>query len=159
MGSSEPVIIEVQPGADGGVYEFFQVPQDGFPDGLTIIGIGDDPAITIRSVISDAVVWVRPGNVVTLENLTLEQTTLERVIENNADLTLNDVVVTGGNYGGDGGGIYNNGVLAVQAGSQVTGNTAGVFGLGSVDQENERRRERPGPRSRFCKALLPNTTP
>ncbi len=137
LGSSDPVIVEVLPGADDGVYGFFQVPEDGFPQGLTVIGIGDDPALTIRAVISDAVVWVRPNNVVTLENLTLEQTSIERVIENNGDLTLNDVVVTGGTYGDDGGGIYNNGVLTLQAGSQVTGNTAGVFSLGSIDQENE----------------------
>ena len=131
------MIVEVLPGADDGVYGFFQVPEDGFPQGLTVIGIGDYPAITIRAVISDAVVWVRPNNVVTLQNLTLEQTSIERVVENNGDLTLNNVVVTGGTYGDDGGGIYNNGVLTLEAGSQVTGNTAGVFSLGSIDQENE----------------------
>ncbi len=137
LGSTDPVTVEVLPGADAGVYGFFQVPEAGFPQGLTVVGIGDDPTITIRSVISDPVVWVRPGNVVTLENLTLEQTSIERVIENNADLTLNGVVVTGGSFPGDGGGIYNSGVLAVQAGSQVVGNTAGLFGPGLVDQENE----------------------
>ena len=137
LGSIDPVIVEVLPGADDGVYGFFQVPEDGFPQGLTVIGIGDYPAITIRAVISDAVVWVRPNNVVTLQNLTLEQTSIERVVENNGDLTLNNVVVTGGTYGDDGGGIYNNGVLTLEAGSQVTGNTAGVFSLGSIDQENE----------------------
>ena len=67
FGSTDPVIVEVLPGEDGGVYGFFQVPEDGFSQGITVIGIGDDPAITIRSVISDAVVWVRPNNVVTLE--------------------------------------------------------------------------------------------
>ena len=82
-------------------------------------------------------VLIGTNNVVTFESLSLEQTNEERVIENHGDLTLVNVVVTGGSYGGDGGGIHNDGILTVQAASQITGNVGGLFSPESLDQANE----------------------
>ena len=134
--AGDEVRIEVRTGAALGIYpQFVSIPTGRFDQGLTIVGV--ESGVILQAVSSDPTVLVQSGNVVTIQDLALEQTTDQRVIENYGDLTLSNVDVTGGNFGGDGGGIFNSGVLAVQAGSLITGNTAGLFGLGLVDQQNE----------------------
>ncbi len=120
-----------------GTYEEnLSIPVNGYPTGLTIVGV--DPGVVLQSVLSDPVVLVQSGNFLTFENLTLEQTNADRVVENYGNLTLSTVAVTGGSVlGVHGAGIYNEGTLNIDADSEVAGNDARAFSPGSLDQSNE----------------------